>query len=289
MRLKTSPRRARRAGFTLIEMLVVISIIVVIIGVGIGATMRFRDAATNAAGDNQLKQMQIALNDQYQAVVNDCHKNKTPEAVLVYSGGNKDRAQAIHTAAMLRAHFPETFAEATTSFSIGTQAYNNPPRGAFKQVAGSSGLSLDEQAAVLLYLVLSEQAVGLGNSEVRSAESNVKDSAGKEFKVFVDPRGTPVRYYRWAQSAQLDATPYGHASPAGSLDPLDPRKLVAGTPYASTPTTGLNAAPLNLRFTNNNRVPSVVSFGKNKVNDNFAPEADDSVGYRLNRQGNQGK
>ena len=42
-----------------------------------------------------------------------------------------------------------------------------------------------------------------------------------------------------------------------------------------------------LGFTGSNRVPSVVSFGKNTANDSFG--GDDRVGFRLDREGNQGK
>jgi prepilin-type N-terminal cleavage/methylation domain-containing protein len=277
---------ARRAGFTLVELLVVISIVVVLLGMSIGGVMRFRQTAAERAADTQLMQLQIALRQQYDQVVRDCNKDKAvPDAVYAYAGNDMDRARAIHTAAMLRTIFPETVAEATTSFSVGGYAYNTPPRGAFKQLSGTS-LTADQQAAALLYMVLMDQAVGLGNSQVSTREGEVKDSSGKSFKVFLDPYDTPVRYYRWARSSELDAAPFAHASPKGSIDPLDPKKLVTGN---TTYTTALNASPLNLGFTGANRAPSVVSFGKDKTNNSFAAGADDRVGYRLDREGNQGK
>lgn len=290
MKLKAFPRRmhaARRSGFTLIEMLVVISIVVVILGVGVGATMKFREAATNRAADDQMKQLQIALNGQYETVVSQCNKDKPPDAILAYCGGDPDRTRAVHAAAMLRTYFPDTFAEATTPFTIGTQTYNSPTRAAFKQVAGSTGLNAEQQSAALVYLILSEQAVGQGSGEVRSKEGMVKDSAGKEFKVFLDPWNNPIRFTRWTQTADLDAAPYAHASPSGSIDPLDPKSrvvTVTSTWTAASHRDPLNAAPRNLLFVNKNRVPSVFSSGKDKTD-----VTDDRFGYKLNRQGASGK
>ena len=296
MKLKAFPRRmhaARRSGFTLIEMLVVISIVVVILGVGVGATMKFREAATNRAADDQMKQLQIALNGQYETVVSQCNKDKPPDAILAYCGGDPDRTRAVHAAAMLRTYFPETFAEATASFSIQSptdptkvQNYNNPVRAAFKQVAGSTGLTPEQQSAVLLYLILSEQAVGQGSGEVRSKEGMVKDSGGKDYKVFIDPWNTPIRFSRWAQHADLDVAPYAHASPSGSIDPLDPKSRVVTvtSTWTAAQRDPLNVAQRNLQFVSRNRVPSVFSAGKDKTD-----PTDDRIGYKLNRQGASGK
>ncbi|MFM8272535.1 MAG: prepilin-type N-terminal cleavage/methylation domain-containing protein [Gemmata sp.] len=273
---------ARRAGFTLIELLVVISIVVVLLGVSVGAVMRFRQTAADRAADDQLKQLQIALRLQYDTVVRDCNKDKAvPDAVIAYADNDMDRARALHTAATLRVNFPDTFAEATAGVTVGPQTY--PAKAAFKSCTGNP--PPDVQAAALLYLVLMERSVGLGNSEVKATESVVNG-----FRVFKDPYGTPVQYYRWAQTpgGELDAPPYTPAS-AKSKDPLDPvnKVLTWSAPGNTTKQTEITNLRSALAFKGNNRVPSVVSFGKNKTNNSFG--VDDRVGFRLDREGNQGK
>jgi len=278
-----------RRGFTLTELLVVISIMGVITGLGVGATMRFREAQTNASTDNQLNKLQIALNGQYEDVVAQGHKTraegKIPAGVVSYCGGNEDRAEAVHTTALLRTHFPQTFAEATTSFSIGGHTYER--KATFRSVQGVTGATPEQESAALLYLILAERSTS-GSVDVGSnSEEMTLPLAGGSLKAFRDPRGTPVSYYRWARNAELDAAPYANAK-TGSIDPLDPKNLVNGwTPVALR--DGLNASPLNLQFTGNNRMPSVFSLGKDKVNNNFAAGSDDVIGYRLNRLGNKGK
>jgi hypothetical protein len=268
---------------------------VVLIGMSISGVMAFRAMAVDRAADDQLKQLQPALRLQYDTVVRDCNKDKAvPDAILVYAENDIDRARAIHTAAMLRVHFPETAEEARWSFTIGGHVYNPTPRAAFKQIA-NSGLTGDDAAAALLHAVLTEQALGLGHSEVKTTEG--KDPATKTFNVFLDPYGKPVRYYRWARSTELDAVPYTPAT-ATSKDPLDPKGKVAtwsdATKRNFLNSTNVAAGNPNLGFgtptaPGRNRVPSVVSYGKGGTNDGFAPGGDDRVGYRLDRQGAQGK
>ena len=276
------PRAAGRAGFTLVELLTVISIMSLLIGLIVSASMKFRETVTRRAAEDQIKQRQLKLYDDYSAVLQNCHQKPLPDEIVAYAGGDRDRARAIHTAATLRAHFPETFVEAASDVVIGGYKYEK--KSTFKSVTTTtlSPADPDMEAAVLLYLILTERSVGgTGGApdNVAAGEKRTVKFGGKDFDVFIDIYGMPLTYRRWLRSGELDAAPYAHASPAGSIDPLDPKKLITGT-YL----TALNGTP-NLGFTGANRRPSVISFGKNKVYDNFAAGSDDLIGYQFDRQG----
>ncbi|MBP3958492.1 type II secretion system protein [Gemmata sp. G18] len=276
----TPVRTGRRAGFTLVELLVVVSIMAVLVGLGFVALMKFRANTTNDAVKSQVKRLQLALNQEYATVLAKCQKDPVPDAVIVYCGGDRERAKAVHTAATLRVNFPETFTEASTpSFSIGA-LYEQ--KVSFKPVWNNTGGSAAEQSAVLLYLILKEKSIGGGGGEEGGSTGEIKtvNLGGKDFSIFVDVRGAPVSFKRWAQTTELDNPPY---ATVGSPDPLDPKKLVINwTP--STQRDALNAAPYNLQFNGRNRVPSVVGWGDNKTFDNLS--GDDVLGYQFNRQGN---
>lgn len=297
------PRAAGRAGFTLVELLTVISIMSLLIGLIVSASMKFRETVTRRAAEDQIKQRQLKLYDDYSAVLQNCHQKPLPDEIVVFAEGDRDRARAIHTAATLRAHFPETFVEAANDFFIGTYKYEK--KSTFKSVVGVvlSPADPDMEAAVLLYLILTERSVGgtggspdnVAAGEKRTVKLGTAAPNVKDFEVFIDRRGTPLTYRRWLRSAELDAAPYAHLAPGSTIDPLDPKNLVAG--WANTTRRNIlndksTVTSPNLDFGvpapgtgPRNRRPSVISFGKNKIYDNFAAGSDDLIGYQFDRQG----
>ena len=280
----TPGRTGRRAGFTLIELLVVVSIMAVLVGLGFVALMKFREGTTNDAVKSQVKRLQLALNQEYATVLAKCQKDPVPDAVIAYCGGDRDRARAVHTAATLRANFPDTFAEASASFQIGVSGNicTYERKVSFKPVWDLTTTSTDSEAAVLLYLILKEKSIGGGGGEEGGSTGEVKviNLGNKDFSIFIDPRGASVSFKRWAQTTELNNPPY--ATPA-TPDPLDPKNLVINWADSASRNT-LNAAPRSLQFEGKNRVPSVVGWGANKKFDGLS--GDDVLGYQFNRQGN---
>src|SRR4051812_16207853 len=115
MILTTRTRRAA-AGFTLIEILVVISIIAVLLALSGVAYQKAVENRRNASTDELGQRLQPALEAEYDAVVKQAAKErrdgKIPPGVVAYCDGDMDRAQAVWTAARIRQQFPENFTEA---------------------------------------------------------------------------------------------------------------------------------------------------------------------------------
>lgn len=303
-----------RDGFTLVELLVVMTIIGLLAGLLVAGAMKFKDAQVEATTDAQLTRLQLKLSTDYKDVLQKCHKEQPPDLILQYCG-DPDRARAVHTAATLRVNFPETFSEATTPFFVGSYAYQ--PKKTFASVAGAGPVPTTEpqksqrqqqERAALLFLILTERATGGGGGDDTGSAGERRTAAigGKELTYFIDLYGQPIVYERWAQTlpagtslGELDVAPYARASVGGNKDPLDPKNLVAGWSDAAKLNVlrdkSSDSVP-KLLFNASNRVPTVISAGRNKTFDSSigtgAPggqySGDDRVGFRLERSGAKG-
>lgn len=306
--------RPARGGFTLVELLVAMIIIALLMALLVAGAMKFKDAQVEATTDAQLTRLQLKLDTEYQEVLQKCNRDKVPPALIAHCGGNEDRARAIHTAAVLKLHFPETFEDAKNGVIIPgiypappapapgplvPSPY--PPKSTFKSVWNVSMSSNPQERAiqekaVLLYLILTERATGGGTGDDTSSASEQRtltSENGATFKAFIDLYGREIVFHRWAISSDLDNSPFLPSStPVANRDPLDPKRAVAlWTDADATVRTRITTLRDGLQFTNDpatarNRMPTVVSFGRNKQFNNF--DLDDRVGYRLKRVGAKG-
>ncbi|AWM40711.1 hypothetical protein GobsT_07530 [Gemmata obscuriglobus] len=308
-------RSAHRHAFTLVELLVVISIIGILTALVVAGTMKFKESAMTNTADNQVSQLQVRLREDYSFVVQKCHREGAPQAIVTFCGGDKDKALAIHTAATLKVHFPETFDEATSTFSImsgATTIYTYDWKRTFAPVknqssSGTPAGTPDQHRAVLLYLILAERATagGTGDAGGITGEQKPLKIANTDYTVFVDPYGTPLIYYRWLQLSELDQPPYVNRKfndGRDFIDPLDPKGLMGswGTTSTISPALGFVTPGTASR----NRVPTVLCAGKDRRYDYFTPKGaqlpvppyasgdlsqeDDRLGYRLDRFGGKG-
>jgi prepilin-type N-terminal cleavage/methylation domain-containing protein len=306
MTLTTSLRPATaRSGFTLVEIVVVLGIIVVLVAITGVAIQKTTETQKVRTSKDQVYKLQKALDTEVERVVQqgdtDARRQQIPQQVVDYCESDQNRPKAVWTAMQLRRQFPDSFAEALTPFT-GIPGYQLNPQATFLGVAGvgtaGGGAFTPEEGAALLYLILATKSVSGGGAMAASADELGRQTTvtvgGKQFKAFADAWGRPVYFCRWFGSGYL-----GHPLEAevqqqqqyfGSVnqanpnnhDPLDTRNLVFG--WANAPRraqmSGSSVSGLGLWFNGNNRTATVFSLGKNP-----ADPSDDIMGYQSRRFG----
>ena len=320
-----------RRGFSLIEVLVVISIIGVLAAISAGAMFRLRAAQVTSNTEGTLSKLHGLMMTRWSAVL-DGSKKTVPADLVARCGDDKERAASVWAYATLKNEFPTTFTEATTAIDLGGGVILKP-RGIFKSVSTNNGAtyiatqtpSAEQQSAALLYVAITQggnqgNAAGSDGSNQQVGSTDVIDTAPMSPKptvslpVYKDGWGTHIAFIRNATGGEIGAAPYMKANsikvpngapPPATIDftvknPLDPmgRLLVrTGNPWAVTvPTNGYRATMLTglglADFTNENFLPTLVSFGANKKPGTLLggdDGGDDNLlSYRLRREGDKG-
>jgi prepilin-type N-terminal cleavage/methylation domain-containing protein len=236
----------RRAGFTLIELMVVVAIIGVIVVLTTAAAMQTVSYQRTNTTDETIKTISSLLDQQWSAVLAKANNEVIPNSVFVMAGGNEKRARVIWKKLRLKQAFPMNFTEALTPGnppSLYVQPSILPGMNAYQSAILSSGLKPStnpadwpKESAYCLVLALRQGFGGNSFSEERfGANALGSDPGVVGMKKFVDGWGNPLVFYRWpAANAELDnSSPlgvYNPVSPIGTKtwfrDPLDPEGLL---------------------------------------------------------------
>ncbi|QJW97476.1 type II secretion system protein [Frigoriglobus tundricola] len=294
MKLATRARSA--TGFTLVELLVVLTIILVVLALSGAAYQKATDGQRGRTTDDLMKRLQPALDAEYDSVVKQCARDKpdntntTYQSVLAWCNGDPDRARAVWTAANLRRQFPQTFAEVKAGTVPVCPGVTFPVLTTFNSLSGltSSPSNLDFESAALLYVILSKKAAGSSGGFAADDVTNGLQMdltfVGGTAKAFRDAWGNPICFHLWWQGAEVQAPPYVDGK-ATYTDPLDPIGAT-GMPRVLSWSNATNQQFLQnypYFFTGQNRIATVWSYGRNGKSDNLAPGTDDRAGFRLRR------
>jgi prepilin-type N-terminal cleavage/methylation domain-containing protein len=298
--MRMAPSPARRASFTLIELLVVISILAILVGLTMAGISRVRSSQLRSSSETLVKKLQVGINQQLTASFDESTKRGNPYigALQQLIGDNDDdRAKSLLCYVSSKRTFPMNFAEANLSIVAGI-----PPHRAFAQIPAATGLSLDQQAAVLLYIIVHDMS-GRGttldaDAALASAETVVVDpSNNKPYKVYKDAYGTHIAFLRWyganatdLRFQELQSPPYVNVKDV-FRDPYDRLGKLKANPWPapnlrSAVLMGLNnQATIKLNnFDGLNKVVTVISAGPDKT---FGTD-DDVYGFPLAQIGAKG-
>ncbi len=304
MRSSTTP--SRRDGFTLIELLVVISILSILAALTLAGISRVRAGQHRATTEGTVKKLQIALNQQITTAFEEASKESSVylPAVTTFCDGDKDRAKALLCYFNAKREFPQTFPE-TKNFITIPGVFAFPPHSAFAKLPNTpSGLSPDQESAVLLYLIVTEKA-NKGTSSTgdafASATMTITSTSNVDYTVFKDGYGTHLAFIRWygpynggwyGVNPEVQAPPYMNPKDIaqyGSVDRFDPLSKLrtwgnVGSRTAAQNALNFPAGSPPVQFDGLNKMITVISAGPDKV---FGT-GDDVFGYPLARLGAKG-
>lgn len=206
-------RRTRPTGrraFTLVELLIVISLIAILAALSAGTLYRLRDSQNASVTEKTLDKLHSMLDTRWKVVIEDARKS-VPDLLVAACGGDKDRAQVVWTYAKLKNEFPETYAEATTpvnfvALGIPATALELKSRQVFVMAAGTptgaAGVTnLQLQSAALLYAALINTGGGGNAMSLEGTQQQVAtNAAGVTY--FKDGWNKPIAFVRHAAGSQ---------------------------------------------------------------------------------------
>jgi prepilin-type N-terminal cleavage/methylation domain-containing protein len=312
-------RVRRRAGFTLIELMVVLGIIVVLVALSIAAVLRISNAQQIRSSSDVVEKVQVAVDTQVKAIVAQAAKDigggtaltQDAQAMINYMGGDVDAAAALLAYCRVRQSFPQVFSE-VGQFTVGSWTF--PVKSQFLTFQGATapaGLpSASQQSAMLLYAAVSQ--TGAGGATFDSVATNAANTqltlGSVTATVYMDTWQQPIGYCRFGTNAELQSAPYVNTK-STLLDPFDPQGKLAFWTTNGIPNTGASTAASVVflsngdaanatAFNSTNRRPVVYSCGLNQIYEslNNTPQTvsnskatlDDILGYRLTQLGYKG-
>jgi prepilin-type N-terminal cleavage/methylation domain-containing protein len=222
---RTTKRSARRAGFTMVEMLVVITIIAILISLTAAAVLKIIPAQQAINTKTELTRLQGDLVRAYRSAADKFRKEPLPpqpqgsamwnayQSVLGMANNNPDLARVIWVKLRLKQTFPNNFAEAwspgypsvpsmpalssyqTKLNALGYNATFFPPA-----QPNYSPAQWESSVCLLWALQRGEDGNALQESDIGT--SSLKDfplviNPNQTVKGLVDNWGTPLAFCRW--------------------------------------------------------------------------------------------
>jgi prepilin-type N-terminal cleavage/methylation domain-containing protein len=236
-------RERLRAGFTLVELMVVLAIIVLLVALAASATVRFIGQQQINNTETTIRKAMGILKKQWDVVVAEADKedvaNKFPNAFndlsTIAGSGNDSRLRVIYKQFRLKREFPTNFQEAVNPFPL-------PPNPTYVKTLRNAGIDPTKlpaykpyEGAICLLMALQQARGGVALSADDLKGGIVVEISlgnGSTLPGLVDAWGTPLGFYRWPTPTTADpngpASEVNNLSPASSRnrDPLDPGGLL---------------------------------------------------------------
>ena len=318
MKLQTRTRSA----FTLLEMLVVLSIIALLASITISAVFRLQSGQKESNTNTHLHKIEMLLVQQWNATIDQIKKENPPQVVKELTknaDGSYDiaRAKALHMKLRLRQEFPQNFGEVASSVTLtyGGLTYKYLPKQSF-----ALAIKNPQTSGPSTYVELSPEAQSAGNVvlDPHSGQGRCGGEPGAnwadhparlsakwrrssiQLRVFRDEWNNQIAFRRLADDDFTDVLTELNQKPfvsdaqiaSGNMDPQDPegRLKLQGWPGRVQALSFLSSSNPNSRpyivdpFDGRNRGPFAFSAGRDKKF--YTPDADDNLySYRLQQTG----
>jgi prepilin-type N-terminal cleavage/methylation domain-containing protein len=212
---RTTNRSARRAGFTMVEMLVVLTIISILITLTAAAVLKLIPAQQQLNTQSTLTRLEGDLQRAYRSAADKFRTESIPTAtnapaaptlgnvyygaggVLAIAGGDPNRAQVIWTKLRLKQTFPNSFAEALSPVPMPPLSYYTTKLTA---LGYTSAAPQPWESSVCLLWALQRGESGTAIKESDFGTGSLKDFVlpnGQTVKGLVDDWGMPLYFCRW--------------------------------------------------------------------------------------------
>ncbi|MFN0050540.1 MAG: hypothetical protein ACKV0T_00015 [Planctomycetales bacterium] len=222
-------RRSPSAAFTVVELLVVVTIIAVLMTLTIRVVGSFLGQARASATETTIRKIQSLLNARVEALHRMTKRpgflETTPDynstEVINLANGDPNLRKILTTKQVTRRLFPQRFAEVDSTLQPAL----------FQNGAASS--------SEILYDFLTQSNV-LGDTPLGAdafSTTEATDKNGNGLPEFLDAWGNPLRFYRWPTRLFRSPTPpfgtSGYWSSQTNVIPVDPtfaKRLLTGLP-----------------------------------------------------------
>ena len=256
----------RRAGLTLLELIVVIGIIALLAALTAGAVFRYQESSKVGDTNRHVLKLYMGLERQWKAATDGIKNEPIPQQIRDFTMNadgtyNNARAKALYMKLRLRQEFPQNFDEARTPAVIllpNGQQYVFEAKPYFRNaIKNARGPSPEMESAALLVLILSHGRGGVafdveGAAPIQTVEfdlvampgfPNPPAGAKLPLRVCIDSWSWPIAFRRAAPDnaadvlVELNQPPF--VSPtqisSGNMDPDDPEGQLR--PKPASPST----------------------------------------------------
>jgi prepilin-type N-terminal cleavage/methylation domain-containing protein len=281
----------RRSGFTLVELMIVITIILALMALSASAVMKVMTVQANNTTQTTLDKVQSLLNRQWSAAKDQALKEAIPANVQTYITTNLAgtdanatlRVRVIYVKLRMRQLFPMSFNEALNPAPL-------PPLQGYVTYLGNLGITgslpaygsyqayphnFESSACLLMALQTAQGGGGSGTSDIGGGGSSSTfglPTSGQTISAFVDAWGQPLYFSRVPAGCPAINTPPSNVVPGGGLpganDPGDPQGYLNaigwGLSSAALTFSNLTLQPLALQNCSYRLLPMVASSGQDK-------------------------